>query len=500
MRRLAPVARFPWYPTMLAGVFVAEIMAVNAAGPGAALRPMLVLAAIALTVTAVCVRLLGVERAGITAAFLVIGLIAVRDLPTALVFLAAFPVLAADRVLVRRGGRGLPWGRIHETLTVLVAILFVVEVGRVGLLRLQESPEIPPDAAWTSAILTAAAGDTLPDIFILIADAHGRPDFLRTRYGYDPAPFVGALAAEGFETAEASHTNYVLTQFSLASLLTGRYMEDLGQDLAGPASEVIARTAIERTGALPLLERAGYETIVVSGGYEGLGLRGVHRFIDTGQPNEFESAVVNNTAPARLVHDAFESSMLEFVRARTHGELDAAGELAWSPAPGPQFVLVHLPVPHWPYVFREDCGAMAPAEALETDGGGTGSSPREARRVAAQTMCVDTLLAPAASEIVRARPDAVVILMSDHGPGVGIEKLVPTADGLAERSASFFSARTPGRPGLFPDDITIVNVLPILLNAYAGTNLPLQEDRLYFGPDPANGRLVRVPLPGETHP
>ena len=45
---------------------------------------------------------------------------------------------------------------------------------------------------------------------------------------------------------------------------------------------------------------------------------------------------------------------------------------------------------------------------------------------------------------------------------------------------SFFVARTPGHPGLFPADMTPVNLLPRLLNAYAGANLPLAPETSYW--------------------
>jgi hypothetical protein len=79
----------------------------------------------------------------------------------------------------------------------------------------------------------------------------------------------------------------------------------------------------------------------------------------------------------------------------------------------------------------------------------------------------------------------VVIVFSDHGPQTLLSYADPDDRGIETRLANLFAARTPGRPRLFPDDVTLVNVLPILFNGYLGTNLPLQPDATYFGPDPA---------------
>ena len=44
--------------------------------------------------------------------------------------------------------------------------------------------------------------------------------------------------------------------------------------------------------------------------------------------------------------------------------------------------------------------------------------------------------------------------------------------------------------GIFPEDITLVNVLPILFNAYLGTDMPIRPDETWFGPRPQDERFV----------
>ena len=75
-----------------------------------------------------------------------------------------------------------------------------------------------------------------------------------------------------------------------------------------------------------------------------------------------------------------------------------------------------------------------------------------------------------------------MIVLSDHGPEELLDWNAPAEPGLGDRFANLFWARTPGQPGLFPDDVTLVNVLPILFNAYLGTQLPLRPNALWFGP------------------
>jgi len=92
------------------------------------------------------------------------------------------------------------------------------------------------------------------------------------------------------------------------------------------------------------------------------------------------------------------------------------------------------------------------------------------------------MITDALKHIVAAKPSAVVVLLSDHGPEELLDWNAPSEPGLGDRFANLFWARTPGFASLFPDDITLVNVLPMLFNAYLGTDIPLHGNDLWFGP------------------
>jgi hypothetical protein len=71
-----------------------------------------------------------------------------------------------------------------------------------------------------------------------------------------------------------------------------------------------------------------------------------------------------------------------------------------------------------------------------------------------------------------ARPP-VIVVFSDHG--FRSDSSIPD-----EMFRSLFLASTPGHPGLFPDDTTPINMLPRLLNTYAGTSLPMATEESYW--------------------
>jgi hypothetical protein len=56
---------------------------------------------------------------------------------------------------------------------------------------------------------------------------------------------------------------------------------------------------------------------------------------------------------------------------------------------------------------------------------------------------------------------------------------------------NFFAARTPGHPDLFPDDVSPVNVLSMVENAYLGTDFPVRDYEAWESTDNFVLRLVR---------
>jgi sulfatase-like protein len=353
------------------------------------------------------------------------------------------------------------------------------------------SPTVAVPAAWHLAAQVQG-----PDMYVLLADGHGRGDVMANGYGEDETELRSTLTSLGFDEAMHSRANHVLTRFSVSVLFNGRPMSEMGQDLSRPVDEALPFAALRTSGASPLLRSAGYRVIVIGSGFEHLGLRGVDTFIDVGPRNEMEEVMLEGTALGQAI-DKLTAGYVHDVYTRTLHELDTMTSIARQPAGQPRFVFAHLPAPHWPMVFNADC-SFRPVDhyTRAADDRGYRKADASGLRIERdQTACVDTLLAKTVNDVVAADPDAVVIVLSDHGPEEKLDWTAPDEPGLSDRFANLFWARTPGKPGLFPDDITLVNVLPILFNSYLGSDLPLHPNDLWFGPAPGNDRFVRYTPP-----
>ncbi|HSG86020.1 MAG TPA: hypothetical protein VLA23_06745, partial [Candidatus Limnocylindrales bacterium] len=96
-----------------------------------------------------------------------------------------------------------------------------------------------------------------------------------------------------------------------------------------------------------------------------------------------------------------------------------------------------------------------------------------------QSRHLEQLTVAAIDRILAADPGAVIVLFSDHGSGAGYTPTHPADTDLDERTANLVAVRTPGLLRPLPDDVTLINVLPPILNAYLGTDFKLSAPDIY---------------------
>ena len=76
---------------------------------------------------------------------------------------------------------------------------------------------------------------------------------------------------------------------------------------------------------------------------------------------------------------------------------------------------------------------------------------------------------------------AIVLIHSDHGPGLQLEWESPAETNMRERMSILLAVRFPGDGGAtISDRTTLVNVYRTVINRALGTGLPLLEDHAYF--------------------
>jgi hypothetical protein len=470
-----------WYPVALGVAFVVNQLGDDGIALQAGIRTLIVAVLVTAALTVAGWRLTGHDGRGTLLGLAAFFVLIAGDEPVWLLLAGAIAfALLIDLRAARTGGRAVPWSRIRSGMSAMGVILII----------LVTLPLIGSPTAWPSGPQPASLdGQTAarPDIFVLLLDGFGRADVLAS-YGHDAGPFIADLEARDFTVAAHSRSNYPTTGLALTSMLNAAPISALGFTDNRQLEPRQVHPALEANRAFEILADAGYETIAFSSGYELVAVRSANRFVDTGQLNELEIGLAESTILEPLMDTLTGDLMSSQVRARAIAMVPAVRSLAAEASDRPRFVFVHSPLPHPPFVVDSDCRAVRGGESLfELGSDGIPRKPasrmaEEIRLTAGQVSCSQRIAIEMVDGILAgAGPDTVVLVLSDHGPETRLERSDPQPDAIHERLANLFAARTPAHPDLFPDDITLVNVLPHLFGAYLGVDLPEQPDTVYFG-------------------
>lgn len=339
----------------------------------------------------------------------------------------------------------------------------------------------------------------LPDIFVILLDAHPRADTLAAQFDIDNSSWLAAMKGSGFDVATNSRSNYNLTQLTLPSVFAFQHvLEQPGiRPDVSPADQWRSLTrALNRARGLDALHAAGYEITTITSPSESTALTAADVVIDGDEVGGFENTLLARSLVRHIMPDVQRQLVADQYRDALSDDFDMLEQLG-TPADHPRFVFAHIFAPHPPFVFDADGRAQGPAPCFPEscqlwDSGYRGDyEPVRAQLRGFVEWTDDHTLDAVRAIQAKAKRPPVIVVFSDHG-------LRHDPRDRAEVTSSLFASSTPGRPGLFPDDTTPINILPRLLNAYAGTSLPLATEDIYWTDMVtmgATGPLTLVPLP-----
>jgi hypothetical protein len=317
---------------------------------------------------------------------------------------------------------------------------------------------------------SAEAGQ-YPDIYLILLDGYPRGDTLATAFGHDNRGFEAALTARGFSVASESHSNYTHSWLTMSSMLHGRHIADIpGLAPAGSTPPDQYRSlmrAIADGEMVRQLRRHGYRINAVPPPFRSLALSTADRYLDGGQLTDFEYSLLTNSQVSRLVLALSSDFYVSQQRDRFEAGLDQIRSLApvAATATEPQFLLAHIfSPPHAPLVFGAN-GERIRMAACVPDRCSLWEFPDDEAwaGLGDQVAYLNERLLETIDGVLDANPDAIIVLMSDHGSRRSDRD-------PAEHFRTFFAARTPGQD-IFPADSDPVNVLRRLSDAYIGTDL-----------------------------
>ena len=492
MRRLRA---WPLYPV----VFAVSWVLVTAVDSGVRLQStlrvfVLVPGVAALLVVVLAVLLRNAQRAGVAATVLVV-LLSSRDFGRLGLGLVGIVAVALAIVVIRRiVRRPIPMDRFTAAANLISAILLATTV-----VQGMANGTLP---AWVGDLTdqppTITASDREPpDIYLILLDGYPRQDTVTEVLGGDNSAFLHQLEARGFAVDPEAHSGYMYTDLVLSSMLHGRHVVDIPElqgVISGASQPARGRQVMNEAPLLEELASAGYTLVANAQAWDEPALRRVHRFVEGTGLNEFERHVLLESLPGAVLQAIDLSVRQDLMRSWVEDAFDFLPMAAAAEIGGPRFVFAHVPSPHFPVVYTADGGYADPRFGYEHPAQVRAASPAETKAAyLAQVAHLNRrVLDLVDSDVIP--EDAVVVLMSDHGPEFGLNWGDGAASDLQTRFAVLFATRAPD--GVFEAGQLTTGVLVRILTEVLGHNTAEPPDRFFVSAaSPKYATLTEVPSP-----
>ncbi len=373
----------------------------------------------------------------------------------------------------------------------LVAVSLVVPLIVAGIGLTVRTATTERRAAASSARTDGhrAGGDPdadRPNAYLLIVDALGRSDVLAT-LGYDDAELREGLASAGLVTDASATSAYPATNLSVPAVLEQRYVVDADSDrdaLEAWRGQIMGGDNV----TVDQLRALGYEYVHAEAGLSD-DLDCIAELVDHCITPPDGGGVVDLGETSRALLELTPLGPLG--RAQSISRDAAATPLSVlaglqalrSEITEPFFLKAHLMIPHPPYRVAADCTPRA-----RTLGSlAKGWDEVHVAPYLDQVRCLQTQLVDAVTAIVRHDPDAIVVVMSDHGPAfhapVGAPVARWTLAQVTERFGIHRSMRLP--EGCRSDDedaSSSVNTMILVVACISGTDPRLLPAAAYLVP------------------
>jgi hypothetical protein len=484
-RSRQPVRPAPWWyllsPAALVAATILFLLIGHSAPLGDLWRPLALGLAVTFIVQSLATRLMRDTLAGTYVAGVVVAVaLGIWALAGVLLLLPAW--WWAVGAIRRRSGRpavkAFPIATIARSCAILAIVLFMSSVARVAM-------AFSPWDVDPAAHAVELPGSGGPDIFVIVLDGYAREDTLENEFGIDNSGFLADLEKSGFVVDDESQSNYMKSWLTIASMLHMEYVQDIPifQDpTLDPAGQHrLATRAILQAPFVEALRHRGYEIAAGTSSFTETDLTNADRVLDAGQPTNFENHIMEITPIAGAMQAVWPGLLARLQADQVSEGLGQLRTVASGSRGRPIFMLSHVEAPHTPFAL-DAAGNPAPMppcyprsctafEHYITTLGMTQDVYGE--QLAGYLAWTNEQVLRNVEEVVHERPNAVVIVMSDHG-----SRFDPNDPD--EHFRNLFAARTPGKDGVFPAGTSPVNVFRSLSNAYFGTDLPLLPYRAWF--------------------
>jgi hypothetical protein len=375
---------------------------------------------------------------------------------------------------------------VNDMLAMVAGVLVIFMAGLVYKVYIRPAPYSAQVQRAinhvSSPVLLANPGDWRPDVYDLVLDGMGRPDVLERDFHVALEAPIDALQRLGFTIVPDAHANYVQTQLSLASMLNGEYLDELGKAEGTGREHGPLRDLISKSRVPAAFKQLGYRVEFVGSGYLSSGAFEQADFCDCPQL-WFADAEVGtlSLSPLKLFAGGW-GNHAHYTRS-----LKVFDQFERRPATNaPRYVFAHVPMPHPPFVadaqgrFTNSSKPLSGADGSFFAGGE--SEYLDGYRAQATFTLERTVRA--VTRILEdgktAGRDAIIVIHGDHGPRLGFDAAHPTSESGQRALPILLAIRWPSGRGPAENARSLVNVYRVLLAHVFGAALPSLPDRAYI--------------------
>jgi hypothetical protein len=327
-----------------------------------------------------------------------------------------------------------------------------------------------------------------PNIYLIMLDGYPRADTLARLFHFDNQEFVTGLEDRGLHVSDGSQSNYMYTALTLASMLHMEHLDRL--ELTHPNGDF--RQIINQNPVFDELRAQGYAIVTTAAPWEDLAIRSSDYRCGDGLMTDFDVQLLRTSLLLPIITTVSPDFLAARHRAVVNGALDCIESAVAASIDSPRFTLAHVGSPHLPIVFDENGDPAALRYYSDTAQELSMTYDEFALAYVEQLKYLNDRVLRAIDAIDAVDPQAVVVVMSDHGSESRLDWRDADGSDLRERFSNLFAARTPGHPQLYGDSPTPVNIFPRLLDAYFDLGLPEARNALFVSDPVSKSNLTEI--------
>lgn len=343
----------------------------------------------------------------------------------------------------------------------IVGFLFVSSVG-----YYVTNPVDNLIADFDESIGAIPQSDIKPDVYVFVLDEFAGKNTLKLDFDYDLQPFENKLVEYGFIVPKSSFSNYPNTEFAMPSFMNMMYIDKLISGMKNDSRDFqVSLQSLNNNNVMKIFKANDYHVVSFYGGVSNsYNTKLVDQKICV--YGNFNQEIKKNFVLTYLPISYFNNVLLEgHSRELLECVFKTLEDNKFDDNSKPKFVLAHLRLPHHPFVFDENGNAVYNKDIYNKSA------------YLSQLKFSEKQILKIIGNIQSHSPNAVIILLSDHGYRAEINWENPKKIDHLRAFNTITAFYFPIGYDKVPSEISSVNIFRIFFNSYFNADFEILENR-----------------------